>query len=174
MRNGCSNAPVPLCFPFYCFFSLPSYIWVSRHRWVWGFRPVQARRTVCEHLWKFWMLLYGWILPREWAWTFPPGQRHHVMHRWVSAKEGSFLKVRFCSQMTFFCWEPVSVGPVLGMWVEIICSFAHLYNLLNKVNITRQKGLAILGLKKKKKATLGKLPGFLAVSRYSPTKHDFI
>lgn len=134
--------PMPLCpcVSLFIVFSLPSYIWVSRHRWVWGFRPVQARRSVCEHLWKLRMLLYGWILPREWAWTFPPGQRHHVMHRWVSAKEGSFLKVGFCSQMTFFCWEPVSVGPVLGMWVEIICSFAHLYNLLNKVNITGQKG----------------------------------
>lgn len=124
------------------FLSLSYLRWVLRHRWVWGFRPVQARRTVCEHLRELWMLLYGRIRAKERAWAFPPNQRCHVVYRWVSATEcrtGRYVSV---GGDFLLLWARVCVcGSPLGMWVETICSFAHLYELWKKANnITKIEG----------------------------------
>ena len=105
-RNGCHNVQ-----PFSLFVFLSLLVWVSRHRWVWGFQPVQTWRTVCEHSWELRMLLYGWVLAKRWTWAFPSDQRCHVMHRWVPAKECSIRR-----------WESVDDSPALslslGVYVE--------------------------------------------------------
>lgn len=107
------HPPPPSFFLFSVFLSLFSLGWVSRHRWVWGVRPVWARRTVCEHSWELRMLLYGWILAREWPRAFPPDQRCHVMHRWVSAEE---CKIGKCVPVggDFLQPSPLSVGLCWG------------------------------------------------------------
>ena len=123
-RNGCHN--VQLFSPFSGLLSL--LVWVSRHRWVWGFQPVPAWRTVCEHSWELWMLLYGWILAKRWTWAFPSDQRCYVMHRWVPAKECSLRRWESVDDspalMLFSCSEPKSMGLCWGCWWEsVFCIF---------------------------------------------------
>ena len=142
--------------PFLLFVFLSLLVWVSRHRWVWGFQPVQAWRTVCEHSWELRMLLYGWVLAKRWTWAFPSDQRCHVMHRWVPAKE--------CSSRR---WESVDDSPALslslGVCVEDVggnLCFAYLYPI--KLSNSHDRGGYI-----KVKKTLG----IFVVNRYSDINH---